>query len=96
MRPHNCIVSQLQQYFVVKYYAEVSKDQVVVTRQEDDTNNSQCKAPVIQPVGRRQRRRPQNRWEDDIPNWYKEIWIPMTEVNNWVNDIMSDCISSRR
>ena len=46
----------------------------------------QSKALVIQPVGRRPMGRPQNRWEDDIPKWCKEIGIPMTEVNNWVKD----------
>ena len=54
----------------------------------------QSKAIVIQPVGKRPRGRPQNRWEDDIPQWYREIGIPMTEVNNWVKGQTSECIST--
>ena len=48
---------------------------------------TQSKALVIQSVGKQPRRRPQNRWEDDVPKWYKEMGNPMTEVNNWVKDI---------
>ena len=44
------------------------------------------KALVIQPEGRRPRGRPQNRWEDDVPRWYNEMGIPMTDVNNWVKE----------
>ena len=43
----------------------------------------QSKARVIHPVGKRPRGRPRNRWEDDVPKWYKEMGIPMTGVNNW-------------
>ena len=25
---------------------------------------------------------PRNRWEDDVPRWYNEMGIPMTDVNN--------------
>ena len=46
----------------------------------------QSKALMIHPVGKRPKRRPRYRWEDDVPKWYKEIGIPMTDVNNWVND----------
>ena len=46
----------------------------------------QSKALVIHPVGKRQRDRPRNRWEDDVRKWYKEMRIPMTDVNNWVKD----------
>ncbi len=46
----------------------------------------QGKALVIQPEGRRPRGRPRNRWEDDVPRWYNEMGIPMTDVNNWVNE----------
>ena len=46
----------------------------------------QRKALVIQPEGRRPRERPRNRWEDDVPRWYKEMGIPMTDVNNWVKE----------
>ena len=38
----------------------------------------QSKALVIQPEGRRPRRRPRNRWEDDVPKWYEEMGIPMS------------------
>ena len=44
------------------------------------------KALVIHPVGKRPRGRLRNRWEDDVPKWYKEMGIPMTDVNNWVKD----------
>ena len=27
-----------------------------------------------------------NRWEDDVPRWYNEMGIPMTDVNNWVKE----------
>ena len=47
---------------------------------------SKSKALVIQPLGKRPRGRAQNRWEDDIPKWYNEMGIPMTQVNNWVKD----------
>ena len=47
---------------------------------------SHSKALMIQPVERRPRGRPQNRWEDDVLKWYNEMWIPITEVNNWVKD----------
>ena len=30
--------------------------------------------------------RPQNRWEDYVLRWYKEMGIPMTDVNNWVKE----------
>ena len=43
----------------------------------------QSKALVIQPEGRRPRGRPCNRWEDDAPRWYKDMVIPMTDVNKW-------------
>ena len=46
----------------------------------------QSKALVIHPEGRRPRGRPRNRWEDDVPRWYKEIGISMTDVNNWVKE----------
>ncbi len=46
----------------------------------------QSKAFVIQPEGRRPRGRPQNRWEDDVPKWYKEMGTLTTDVNNWVKD----------
>ena len=48
----------------------------------------QSKALVIHPDGRRPRGRPRNRCEDDVvcPRWYKEIGIPMTDVNNWVKE----------
>ena len=46
----------------------------------------QSKALVIQPEGRRPRGRPRNRWEDDVPRWYNEMGIPMTDVNNWVKE----------
>ena len=36
----------------------------------------QSKALVIHSVGKRPRGRPRNRWEDDVPKWYKEIGIP--------------------
>ena len=45
-----------------------------------------CKTLVIQPVGKRPRGRPRNRWEDDIPKCYKEMGVPITDVNNLVND----------
>ena len=41
---------------------------------------------MIYPEGRRPRGRPRNRWEDDVPRWYKEMGIPMTDVNNWVKE----------
>ncbi len=44
------------------------------------------KSFVIHPVGKRPRGRPRHRWEDDVPKWYKEMGIPMTDVNNWVKD----------
>ena len=46
----------------------------------------QSKVLMIQPEGRRPRERPRNRWEDDVPRWYKDMGIPMTDVNNWVNE----------
>ena len=46
----------------------------------------QSKALVIQLEGRRPRGRPRNRWEDDVPKWYEEIGIKMTDVNNWVKE----------
>ena len=46
----------------------------------------QSKALVIQPEGRRPRERQRNRWEDDVPRWYKEVRIPMTDVNNCVKE----------
>ena len=46
----------------------------------------QSKALVIHPEGRRPRGRPRNRWEDDVPRWYNEMGIPMTDVNNWVKE----------
>ena len=46
----------------------------------------QSKALVIQPQGRRPRGRSRNRWEDDVPRWYREMGIPMTDVNNWVKE----------
>ena len=46
----------------------------------------QSKALVILPKGRRPRGRPRNRWEDDVPRWYNEMGIPMTDVNNWVKE----------
>ena len=49
----------------------------------------QSRALVIQPVGGRPRGRPHNRWEDDIPKWYNDIGIPMTEVNKSVMDTCS-------
>ena len=42
----------------------------------------QSRALVIHPVGKRPRGRPRNRWEDDVPKWYEEMGIPMTDVNN--------------
>ena len=44
-------------------------------------------APMIQPVGSRPRGRPQNRWEDDIPKWYKQIGIPNTSTTGWRTDV---------
>ena len=41
---------------------------------------------ALHPEGRRPRGRPRNRWEDDVPRWYKEMGIPMTDVNNWVHE----------
>ena len=46
----------------------------------------QSRALVIHPVGKRPRGRPRNRWEDDVPKWYEEMGIPMTDVNNWVKE----------
>ena len=46
----------------------------------------QSRALVIHPVGKRPRGRPGNRWEDDVPKWYEEMGIPMTDVNNWVTE----------
>ena len=46
----------------------------------------QSKALVIQPEGRRPRGRPRNRWEVNVPRWYKEMGIQMTDVNNWANE----------
>ena len=46
----------------------------------------QSKVLVIQPEGRRPRGRAIHRWEDDEPRWYKEMVIPMTDVNNWVKE----------
>ena len=46
----------------------------------------QIKALVIQPEGRRPRGWLRNRWEDDVPRWYKEMGIPITDVNNWVKE----------
>ena len=46
----------------------------------------QRNALAVQPEGRRPRGRPRNRWEDDVPRWYNEMGIPMTDVNNWVNE----------
>ena len=46
----------------------------------------QSKSFVMQPEGRRPRGRPRNRWEDDVPRWYKEMGIPMTDVDNWVKE----------
>ena len=43
----------------------------------------QSKALVIHPERRRPRGRPRNRWEVDIPRWYKQMGMPMTDVNNW-------------
>ena len=40
-----------------------------------------CRALVIQSVGRRPRGRPQNRWEDDTPKWNKRIGIPMIDTD---------------
>ena len=40
----------------------------------------------IQPEGRRPRGRPRNRWKDDVPRWYNDMGIPMTDVNNWVKE----------
>ena len=56
----------------------------------------QRKALVIQPVGKRPKGRPPNRWEDDIPKWYNEMWMPMTEVKKLGEGQTSDCISTRR
>ncbi len=39
----------------------------------------QSKAHVIQSEGRRPRGRTRNRWEDDVPRWYNEMEIPMTD-----------------
>ena len=44
------------------------------------------KALVIQPEGRIPRGRSRNRWEDDVPRWYNEMGMPMTDVNNWVKE----------
>ena len=30
--------------------------------------------------------RPQNRWEDDVPRWYNEMGMLMTDVNNLVKE----------
>ena len=46
----------------------------------------QSKALVIHPEGRRPGGRPINSWEYDVPRWYKEMGIPMTDVNNWVKE----------
>ncbi len=46
----------------------------------------QSKALVIQPEGRRQRGRPRNRWEEDVPRWFNEMRIPMTDVTKWVKE----------
>ena len=48
----------------------------------------QSRALVIHPVGKRPRGRPRNRWEDDVPKWYEEMGIPMTDVNNWVKQTL--------
>ena len=55
----------------------------------------QSKALVIQPEGQRPRGRPQNRWEDDVPRWYNEMGIPMTDVNKLGQGETSDCLSTR-
>ncbi len=44
------------------------------------------KAPMIHPVGKRPRGRPRNRWKGDVPKWYKDMEIPMTDVNHGVKD----------
>ena len=54
----------------------------------------QSKPLVIQPVVKRPRGRPQNHWEDDIPKWYNEMWMPMTEVKKLGEGQTSDCIST--
>ena len=46
----------------------------------------QSKPIMINPVGKRPRGRPRNRWEDDVPKWYNDMGIPMTDVNNWVKE----------
>ena len=46
----------------------------------------QSKALVIQPEGRRPRGMPRNRLEGDVPRWYNEMGIPMTDVNDWVKE----------
>ena len=53
------------------------------------------KALVIQPGGQRSRGKPRNRWEDDIPDRYDEMGIPMTEVNSWTKD-RQPIVSTRR
>ena len=35
---------------------------------------------MIQPEGRLPRGMPLNGWEDDVPRWYKEMGIQMTDV----------------
>ena len=68
-------------------------DQMVVTcrsRGSDGTIALQSTALVINPVGKRPRGRPRNRWEDDVPKWYKVMGIPKTDVKkkNLVKDII--------
>ena len=46
----------------------------------------QSKALVIHPLGKRPRGRPRNRWKGDVPKWYKDMEIPMTDVNHGVKD----------
>ena len=46
----------------------------------------QSTALVIQPEGRRPRGRSRHRWEDDVPRWYTDMGILMTDVNNWVKE----------
>ena len=30
--------------------------------------------------------RSRNRWEEDVPRWFNEMGIPMTDVNKWVTE----------
>ena len=63
----------------IRYWSRVKKMALTVTA-------SKSKALAIQPLGIRPRGRARKCWEDDVPKWYEEMGIPMTQVNNWVKD----------